>query len=415
MPDSPLVRDQSKSPIVLFSDDADFAETVRSAFDANGVVGFSCLEGGLGSGSTKIKDCNAAVVIVDLCTHENEANDLSELRQLMAQSGNIPVIVIVDAFSEIVARKLVQMRVADILVKPVAPVELLRACKTVTRTKSKESKISTFLPVAGGVGTTTLAIQSALTLLGGRTRSPTSTCLVDLNFFDGACADYLDIEARLNLNEIELKPERLDRQLLEGMLTRHSSGLAVIAAPNIPTESVAVAPNIVMGLLNVVCQCFDQIVIDMPKAWQVWTDNVVLGSDALFLVGEATVPGIRKAKQLVQSISTRLGQRPHPKVIVNHFEHRLFSPGLRRADLAASLGNAFAGTVPYNRKLVREAIDRGVPLDEIQKSSDVAAAIKRLIIPRMTKPNSLLQSLGRSPMLNWAARGHASVQNSPQA
>ena len=61
-----------------------------------------------------------------------------------------------------------------------------------------------------------------LTVSTGRGRA-----LIDLT---GACADYLDIEPRLNLNEIEPRPERLDRQLLEVMLSHHPSGLAVIAA-----------------------------------------------------------------------------------------------------------------------------------------------------------------------------------------
>jgi pilus assembly protein CpaE len=400
---------ERKSRFVVVSTDAEFVQTARSAFNSNAIGGFSILECGLNSGSVEREICAAAVAIVDLGAPEQNEQHIPELQHLLSRIGrDLPVIVVVDALSEVVARILVQMRVADILVKPVASLDLLAACTRVTRTKVAESQIYAFLPVTGGVGATTLAIQSALTLLGGKARENLSTCLLDLNFHSGACADYLDIEARLNLKEIELNPVRLDRQLLEGMLSHHPSGLAVITTPGFPTELASVEPSIVMALLNVVCQCFDQIVIDMPRAWHVWTDNIVLGSNKLFLVSEATVPGVRKAKQLVQSISTRLGQRPHPKVIVNRFQRRFFNTGLRRADLANTLGDAFACTVPYNYKLVREAIDRGLPLDEIQKNSDVAAAIRRLIVPRgKAKSSSLLQSLGRSPPLNWAWRGHA--------
>jgi pilus assembly protein CpaE len=191
------------------------------------------------------------------------------------------------------------------------------------------------------------------------------------------------------------------------MVAHHSSGLAVIATRNRAAELLAVAPNIVMGLLNVVCQCFDQIIIDMPKEWHAWTDNVVLGSNKLFLVSEATVPSTWKAKELVESMSTRLGHRVRPRVIVNRFERRIFSSVLRHRDVASAIGEAFAGTVPYNRKLVREAIDRGVQIDEIQNNSDVATAIRRLIIPRNTRTRTMLHSLSRSPRLQWAWRGAA--------
>jgi pilus assembly protein CpaE len=405
MSDGLSVFVKSKSRIILFSDDAEFVQPLQAAFDASAITGFTILECGLNSQAAEREISDAAILIVDL--RASEQDYILELQQLMARIGDVPVIVIIDALTETAARKLVQMRVADILVKPVAPIELLRACTTLACSKSEESQIYTFLPAAGGVGTTTLAIQSALALLGAGTRGSLSTCLVDLNLHKGACADYLDIEARLKLEEIELKPERLDRQLLEGMLSRLPNGLAVIAAPNLPTEPSSVASNIVMRLLNIVCQCFDQVVIDMPNAWHSWTDHIVLGSNKLFLVSEATVPGVRKAKQLAKNISARLGQRPHPNVIVNRFEQRLFSSGLRSADFANTLGDYFAGTVPYNRKLVREAIDRGVPLGEIQKHSDVAAAVKRLIIPRRAKLNLLSQSLGRLPTLPWPILGRA--------
>lgn len=395
---------RSKSRIIVFSADADFAQTARAAFDAKIIPGFSLIEGDLIGPALERVVSDAEVAIVDLVISDQNEQNLSTIERLMGRIGSkLPVIAVLDAFNETVARKLVQIRVADILVKPVAPIELLRACTRLVRTKNEESQIHTFLPAAGGVGTTILAIQSALTLLDSKSRGEPSTCLVDLNLHHGACVDYLDIEARLNLREIELNPERLDAQLLEGMLSYHSSGLAVVAAPNLPTESASVEPNIVMGLLNVVSQRFDQVVIDMPKAWHLWTDNIVLGSNRLFLVGDATVPGLRKAKQLAQTISDRLGQRPSPKVIVNRFERRLFSPGLRYADIARTLGDAFAGTVPYNRRLVCEAIDSGMPLDQIEKNSDIAAAIKGLIVPRRTaNSSSFLQSLARlSSMLNW--------------
>jgi pilus assembly protein CpaE len=55
-------------------------------------------------------------------------------------------------------------------------------------------------------------------LLNSGPRGSLSICLVDLDFQHGACADYLDLEPRLVLSEIEPRPERLDRQLLEVML-----------------------------------------------------------------------------------------------------------------------------------------------------------------------------------------------------
>jgi pilus assembly protein CpaE len=159
-------------------------------------------------------------------------------------------------------------------------------------------------------------------------------------------------------------------------------------------------------LLNLACQCFDHVVIDMPRTWQAWTDNVLLGSNKLFLVSEMSVPGVQRAKQLVAAISKRLGQGPQPKVIVNRFERHFFAPGLRRADLIQALGDSFACTVPYNRRLVSEAIDRGVPLEDVQKRNNIAAATRKLIFARAAaKTKPALPLLARSGLsLSWAWR-----------
>lgn len=83
---------------------------------------------------------------------------------------------------------------------------------------------------------------------------------------------------------------------------------------------------------------------------------------------------------MVAAIKERLGDGPKPKVIVNRFEQRMFTAGLRRSDLEQTLDDAFAGAVPNDYQLVREAINRGVPLDEVKPGNKVTAEIRKLVI-----------------------------------
>ena len=120
----------------------------------------------------------------------------------------------------------------------------------------------------------------------------------------------------------------------------------------------------------------------MPRTWFSWTDSVLLGSNKLFIISEMTVPGLRHAKQLVEAIRERLGDGPKPQVIINRFEQRMFSSGLRKTDIEQVLGEAFAGCIPNNYGLVREAIDRGVPLDEIKPGNKITSQLKKLMLPQ---------------------------------
>jgi pilus assembly protein CpaE len=370
--------------VVLTADDS-FAQSVQTTFGASAQIGLEVIRGKLAAQVGNVDLSGATVVIADI--DGSDAAELQALDHIMVQMNNWPpVVAVTQTFEAAVVRRLMQMRVADCLVKPVPPVELVRTCARVAKPagngETTEAQIFTFLPAVGGAGVTTLAVQTAMLLLNSGARGKTPTCLVDLDFQHGACTDYLDIEPRLNLSEIEPRPERLDRQLLEVMLSHHPSGLSVIAAPNRPAEMRLFDPDVVTRLLDLVSSHFEYVVFDMPRTWFSWTDSVLLGSNKLFIVSETTVPGLRHAKQLVEAIRERLGDGPQPQVIINRFVQKMFSAGLRKSDIEQAIGEAFLACIPNDYALVREAIDRGVPLEEVKKGNRITQQLRQLVLPQ---------------------------------
>ncbi len=395
----------SQTRVVVLTADAAFEDSVRATFSASSQIGLDVVKGRLAEHG-EIDLAGATVVVADV--DATDAAELAALEGLMLQIGSWPpVVAVTQDFDAAVARRLTQMRVADFLVKPVPPVELVRTCarvaKPVASAETTEAQIFTFLPAVGGAGVTTLAVQTAMLLLNSGARGKAATCLVDLDFQHGACADYLDIEPRLNLSEIEPRPERLDRQLLEVMISQHPSGLAVVAAPNRPAEMRLFDPDVVTRLLDLVSSHFDFVVFDMPRTWFSWTDSVLLGSDKLFIVSETTVPGLRQAKQLVDAIRDRLGDGPHPQVIINRYVQKMFSAGLRKSDIQQAIGDAFLACIPNDYGLVREAIDRGVPLEEVKKGNRITAQLRKLVLPQVAaKPAKDPADGAKKFKLSWA-------------
>lgn len=323
----------------------------------------------------------AAVVVVDLDTKRRES--LTALQGLTARiAGQTPVVVLTDAFDDALMRWFLQIRVADFLRKPVDPKEVLRACVRALRASTDgpggSGRILTFMAAAGGVGATTLAIEAAMQLCREAKESD-STCLVDLDFQTSACADYLDLEPRLDLDEIGAHPDRLDLQLLEVMLTRHKSGLSLLAAKSRAAERPGLDAAVVLRILDLVSSHFENVIIDMPRAWNSWTDQILLGSTHVYIITDMTVPGLRFGRRTAVGLSTRLAD-VKPRVIVNRFEQQLlFGAGLRRADVERALEGFLEGTVSNNYKLVREAIDRGLPLEDIKAGSNVSTDLRKII------------------------------------
>lgn len=369
--------------IVLVSADRAFAQEVRSAFATSEAIELVSVEKHVAELRGELQEADCGAVIIDM--DASRLDQIEALQRIMRRlDGRAPVVVVTQEFNAAAVRILVQLHVADFLVKPISTADLVRSCVRALhgpgRAENADSQIYTFMPAAGGVGATTLALQTAWQLHHSISRSA-STCIVDLNFQQGACAEYLDLEPLFDITEIENQPERLDRQLLDVMLSKHESGLCLLAAPTQPAEMRSFNTDVVLRMLDLVSAYFDNVVIDLPRTWFPWTQTVLLGSNKLYIVAEMTVPCLRHTQRLIKAIQETVGKEVEPQVIVNRFEQRAFDNGVKQADVQEVLGNHFAGGVSNNYKLVREAVDRGVPLQAIDANANVVNDLKRIILP----------------------------------
>ncbi|WP_306120806.1 MULTISPECIES: response regulator receiver protein [unclassified Roseitalea] len=374
----------STHSIVLISPDRHFVAETRSAFFALDHIALETIEKPLMEMPAGAAAQEAGVVIVDLDDAPMEA--LEALGRLKRQLGaRVPIVVAVREVDPGLARILVQMQIADLLTKPTKTADLVRSCmralKGMASEAGDEAEIFAFMPAAGGVGNTILALQTAFILHNSAT-GPASTCVVDLNFQFGSCAEYLDIEPAFKVAEIGASVERLDRQLLDALLSRHNSGLAVLAAPNDPAEQSTFDPDVVTRVLDLVSAYFNHVVIDMPRIWFPWTETVLRGANHVFLTAELTVPCMRHTQRLLKAIDIQTESTVKPGVIINRCDPRAREPGIRDSDVRDLLGDKLAGCISNNYRLVRSAVDRGVPIHDIDPDANVLRDLRRVIQPQ---------------------------------
>jgi pilus assembly protein CpaE len=67
-------------------------------------------------------------------------------------------------------------------------------------------------------------------------------------------------------------------------------------------------------------------------------------------------------------------------VIVNKHREQLFGSGLRRRDAGELLGSSLGGFVREDRALVREAIDRGLPLSAGRPSNRISRDVAKIVV-----------------------------------
>jgi pilus assembly protein CpaE len=137
----------SKTRVVVLTADADFEQLVRQTFSVSPQVELSLHLATVAGAGDRIDPDGATVIVIDLdATRDDEMQALERLT--IRTGGWPPVVVVTQDFDANVARTLLQMRVADFLVKPIQPVELIRTCARVVKPvagEGKEAEIFAFL------------------------------------------------------------------------------------------------------------------------------------------------------------------------------------------------------------------------------------------------------------------------------
>jgi pilus assembly protein CpaE len=73
----------------------------------------------------------------------------------------------------------------------------------------------------------------------------------------------------------------------------------------------------------------------------------------------------------------------------------MFAPGLRQSDIEKAIGGPLVSCIPNDYALVREAIDRGVTLEEVKQGNKITMQLKKLIFPEEIRERSGIPFLGR--------------------
>lgn len=387
--------------VVVVTADKDFAVLVADALRASGANVGDLKVRAPDKLSDELADPACGLVVPDLDAFPD--GPVAGLSELYRQAGpSVRFLPVTGVFDAEVARGFLRLRLQDFLVKPVAPSDLAHTLTRLGRDDADpypDSRIYTFLPAAGGVGNTTLALQAAALLHQAAARRHQTTCVVDLNLQNGSCAEYFDLEPHFDIAEIENQPDRLDRKLLDVMLSRHKSGLAIVSAPPCPWEMRSYRPDLVARLLDLVAGHFDNVVIDLPRTWFPWTDSVLQGSDHVFLTTEMTVPALRQAQRLAQAVRERVHKDARFGVIVNRVDAK-GSPSVSLSEVKELFGVAFAGSVANDYKAVREALDQGRTLGEVAPNSRVISDLRAII----ADPTELAASSWTAPLRSLLTR-----------
>ena len=243
-------------------------------------------------------------------------------------------------------------------------------------TGANHSIVVSFLPSAGGVGNSTLAIETAIQLVRRKAANDSKIALVDLDLQSSNICDYLDVAPKFQIGEIIDEPSQLDDQLLEVFASPHSSGVDIFAAPRNRLHVSKAGVEVLSALFERMSHHYAYVVVDLPVSAHVWTIPLLTASEGILVTGVNTIPSLRQAAETVRAIRAERGINADVRTIINRCESGLFG-GVARRDHVDRIVGAEQLFYVRNTSIALECVNRGESLTMARPSDkavkDIAA------------------------------------------
>jgi len=315
---------------------------------------------------------------------EDSPEDIDNIVKVTsANRGHMAVFVIYRKCSSDMMRRFVKAGVKDFFPLPLQAQELALSLLEIqsekrikTHTQKQDGGVIAFINAKGGAGSTLLATNTAYQLACEHKGS--TTALIDLDIQFGSAAMYLDLHPRSNIMDALIDVDRIDPVFVQALMTRHNSGLDVLAAPGViePINDSIITVDGINNLLDVVTDIYDFVVLDIPRLFTPWTIAALKHADPIMLVTHHDLTNIRDAKVIMDALPKMDIPTSRIEIINNRAMTRVEETSVD--NLKETLHITKVHRVRNDYKTAIHAEENGTPLAEISSHSDFTKDVSAL-------------------------------------
>jgi pilus assembly protein CpaE len=298
------------------------------------------------------------VVMVDLDSNPEYALDLVET---ICTSGAPTVMVYSAQADQEMLVRCMRAGAREFLTQPFASGSIAEALvrasvrrPTAKTPKKTAGKMLVFLGAKGGSGVTTLACNFGVSLA---TESNQNVLLIDLHLPLGDAALDLGITAQYSTVNALQNASRLDSNFLSKLLTKHASGLNVLAAPGKFTQ-VQYTNDDIDKLLALARQDFDYVIVDAGTRLELANTSLFDQASTIYLITQVSIPELRNSNRLVSEFFSKSGNKL--EIVLNRYAPR--SLGVDEEHITKALTRPATWRIPNDYATARRTQNTATPL-----------------------------------------------------
>lgn len=200
----------------------------------------------------------------------------------------------------------------DYLAKPIHPQELsARVRGLLTRfqraqpqqRRAQSGRIVAFYGAKGGVGTTTLAINTAI---AAQRELKRSVCLVDANLQFGDHRVFLDLGPDSRSIVDAVSAGTIDVDMLRHSVVRHETGVELLLAPSSPeqAELVSQPQHHLLKVVEILRSVYELVIVDMDERFDDHLLDVIGVADRLVVVLTADLSCVKNVRLVLETMAS---------------------------------------------------------------------------------------------------------------
>ncbi len=314
-----------------------------------------------------------------------------------ANSRGIKVIVIAEDVSPIALHQLLRLGAEEFVPYPlpdgalhdaierlrkpreVAPPPSAPAAKAVKLSGDRDGVVLAMHGLAGGVGSTTFAVNMAWELANIDKKEPPRVCLLDFDLQYGSVATYLDLPRREAVFELLSDTESMDDEAFMHALQDYKEKLHVLTAPPEMLPLDLICSEDVNRILAAARANFDYVVVDMPSTVVQWTEAVLNTAHVYFTPLELDMRSAQNTLRMIRALKAEDLPFEKLRYILNRAPKFTDLSGKSRVKrMAETLNIDIEVMMPDGGKAVNDACDQGVPLGEAAPKNNLRKEILKL-------------------------------------